>query len=275
MAATRTRPRRPPAPALLPLFAIAVVVATIAISRRRRRSHDAHADHRAVHRDRLRHGARHAARPPDRPRGALAMRVLVTAASRHGATREIASAIADGLARRGVDADARPADELTSVDGYDAFVIGSAVYVGHWLEPARDLVDEHAAHAGGGPGLAVQLRPARAARHLKPEGDPVDVAGIVETVGALDHRVFAGRLDRGCSGSARRRSPSRCAPPRATSATGRRSTPSPARSPAGSTTEPASRDARSGRPTARRRPRSRRPCTSPAARRCDGAGTSA
>ena len=73
------------------------------------------------------------------------MRALVTAASRHGATHEIATAIAAGLARRGVTAEARPAEELESLDGYDAYVIGSAVYVGRWLEPARGLVEAHAA----------------------------------------------------------------------------------------------------------------------------------
>ena len=31
---------------------------------------------------------------------------------------------------------------------------------------------------------------------LKPEGDPVDVAAVVETTQAVEHRVFAGRLDR-------------------------------------------------------------------------------
>jgi menaquinone-dependent protoporphyrinogen oxidase len=28
-------------------------------------------------------------------------------------------------------------------DGYDAAVIGSAMYGGHWIEPARELVERH------------------------------------------------------------------------------------------------------------------------------------
>ena len=48
------------------------------------------------------------------------MRVLVTAASRHGATHEIADAIASGLVRRGGAAVARPAEELRAAGGYDA-----------------------------------------------------------------------------------------------------------------------------------------------------------
>ena len=77
--------------------------------------------------------------------GRALMRALVTAASRHGATHEIADRDRGGPGRRGVEADARPAEELDTLDGYDAYVIGSAVYVGRWLEPARGLVETNAA----------------------------------------------------------------------------------------------------------------------------------
>ena len=124
------------------------------------------------------------------------MRVLVTAASRHGATHEIASAIAAGLASRGVDAEARPAEELGSLDGYDAFVIGSAVYVGRWLEPAQRLVEEHADMLAAAPVWLFSSGPLGPPDALKPEGDPVDVAALIEATAAAGHRVFAGRLDR-------------------------------------------------------------------------------
>ena len=58
------------------------------------------------------------------------MRVLVTAASRHDGTREIADAIASGLAQRGVDAEARPVEQIGTLDGFDAVVAGSAIYMG-------------------------------------------------------------------------------------------------------------------------------------------------
>lgn len=122
------------------------------------------------------------------------MRVLVSAASRHGATHEIAEAIASGLGRRGVAAEARAAEEDPALDGYDAYVIGSAVYVGRWLEPARELVD---GLAGGAPVWLFSSGPLGPPDALKPEGDPVDVAALVEASRAIDHRIFAGRLDRG------------------------------------------------------------------------------
>ncbi len=126
----------------------------------------------------------------------MTVRVLVTAASRHGATHEIATAIAAGLARRGVEVEARPAEEVESLDGYDACVIGSAVYVGHWLDPARELVETHAAALAGCPVWLFSSGPLGPPDKLKPEGDPVDVAGLIEASGAAEHRVFAGRLDR-------------------------------------------------------------------------------
>ena len=124
------------------------------------------------------------------------MHALVTAASRHGATHEIASAIAAGLARRGIEAEARPAEELETLDDYDAYVIGSAVYVGRWLDHARGLVETHAASLAERPVWLFSSGPLGPPDKLKPEGDPVDVAGLIETTDAVEHRTFAGRLDR-------------------------------------------------------------------------------
>jgi hypothetical protein len=36
----------------------------------------------------------------------------------------------------------------------------------------------------------------------KPEEDPVDVAPVLEATGARDHRIFAGKLDKGALGFA-------------------------------------------------------------------------
>ncbi|PFG40753.1 menaquinone-dependent protoporphyrinogen oxidase [Georgenia soli] len=120
------------------------------------------------------------------------MRILVTAASRHGATAGIAAALGDRLASLGHDVDLRPPEEVVDVGEAEAVVLGSAVYAGLWLKAAREAVDR----------LAPQLR-------LRPTwlfssgplGDPPvtgqepDVAGYVEATGALEHRTFPGALD--------------------------------------------------------------------------------
>ena len=66
------------------------------------------------------------------------MRVLVAAATKHGATGEIAQAIADTLRDQGLDPAVLEPERVDTIDGYDAVVLGSAVYAGHWLKPARD-----------------------------------------------------------------------------------------------------------------------------------------
>jgi menaquinone-dependent protoporphyrinogen oxidase len=128
------------------------------------------------------------------------VRVLVSAAGRHGATHEIAAAIADGLSRRGVEAEARPVEELAGLDGYDAYVIGSAVYVGRWLASAREFVEAHADLLAARPVWMFSSGPLGPPDALKPEGDPVDADDMVQAAGAVDHRVFAGRLDKSLLG---------------------------------------------------------------------------
>jgi menaquinone-dependent protoporphyrinogen oxidase len=69
------------------------------------------------------------------------MRVLVTAATKHGATGEIAQAIGEVLAEHGLDTTVLAPEQVDTVNDYDAVVPGSAVYAGHWLKPARELDD--------------------------------------------------------------------------------------------------------------------------------------
>ena len=70
-------------------------------------------------------------------------KVLVASASRHGATTEIADAIGDILRAQGLEVDVREMDAVDTVYPYDAYVLGSAVYIGSWLHSARDFIDEH------------------------------------------------------------------------------------------------------------------------------------
>ena len=68
------------------------------------------------------------------------MPVLVVYASKHGATREIAERVAQTMAAAGQQAQARPVMAAGDLTGYDAFVVGSAVYMGHWQKEAAEFV---------------------------------------------------------------------------------------------------------------------------------------
>jgi len=122
------------------------------------------------------------------------MTILVSAASKHGATAEIAEAIGRVLRDRGLAVDVRPAENVTMVEGYDAVVLGSAVYAGHWLEPARRLAHNEATALAMRPVWLFSSGPI--GDPPKPDEDPVDVAALIEGTGAREHRVFAGRLDK-------------------------------------------------------------------------------
>ncbi len=71
------------------------------------------------------------------------MRVLVAYATRHGDTTGIAEHIAATLAEQGLVADSAPVEEVTTLDGYDAVVLGGAAYLFHWLKPAVSFAKRH------------------------------------------------------------------------------------------------------------------------------------
>lgn len=122
------------------------------------------------------------------------MRVLVSAASKHGATHEIAEAIANGLAHRGVDALLRNPEEVTALDGFDAVVLGSAVYAGHWMRPARGFAERFEDELRTVPVWLFSSGPV-GAPHPKPETEPGDIAPLLESTGAVRHQPFCGRID--------------------------------------------------------------------------------
>ena len=126
------------------------------------------------------------------------MHVLVTAASRHGSTAEIAAAIRGHLVDRGLDASLLDPDRVTTLQPYDAVVLGSAVYAGRWTKPARELVERVADQWSECPVWLFSSGPV--GDPLKPDDDTVDVAATMETTGARDHVVLPGRVDRSLLG---------------------------------------------------------------------------
>jgi menaquinone-dependent protoporphyrinogen oxidase len=126
------------------------------------------------------------------------MKVLVSAASRHGATAEIARAIAETLTEAGLEAVALPPDAVTTLDGYDAAVLGSGVYVGRWMDTAKHLVERHTAALASRPVWLFSSGPI--GEPPKPAEDPADIAEIMDTTHALEHRLFAGKVDKAVLG---------------------------------------------------------------------------
>lgn len=122
------------------------------------------------------------------------MKILVSAASRHGATSEIAQRMADVFSATGIDVDVRPPEAVDGISKYDAVVLGSAVYAGHWLPSAKELVDREAEALAGRPVWLFSSGPI--GEPPKPDADPVEVEPIRQRIRAVEHRRFGGRLER-------------------------------------------------------------------------------
>ncbi|RMI14318.1 flavodoxin domain-containing protein [Cellulomonas triticagri] len=122
------------------------------------------------------------------------MRVLVTTASRHGGTREIGDAVAEVVAAAGHDVARVDPDDVEHVDGYDAVVLGSAVYAGRLAVALRDLVDRQTEQLAARPVYLFWSGPVGVPP--LPASEPDDVRTVAERVGARDVAVFSGRLRR-------------------------------------------------------------------------------
>ena len=71
------------------------------------------------------------------------MKVLVAYGSRHHATEQIAEAIGIALIDRGLMVDVRSVQDAGDINGYDVFIIGSAIYMGRWVKPVSAFVKSH------------------------------------------------------------------------------------------------------------------------------------
>ena len=122
------------------------------------------------------------------------MTVLIAVASKHGSTKGIAEAIADEMRSTGIDADVRDIVDVTDVNRYDAVVLGSAVYMGRWMQEAQRFVETHHEAIAAVPVWLFSSGPL-GADEPKPVGDPQGIDQIVAATRARGHRTFAGRLE--------------------------------------------------------------------------------
>lgn len=134
----------------------------------------------------------------------MAAKVLVTYATRHGATKGIAQAVGSVLHSCGHQVRVLPAGIVQSLDGYDAVVVGSAVYHDQWLWDARRLLRRLRGELrhrpvwlfSSGPLGGTPYGEERLQREVGLDAPvPPFLRRSVESIDLRGHAMFGGRLD--------------------------------------------------------------------------------
>lgn len=123
------------------------------------------------------------------------MRVLVVVGSRHGATQEIGDVVGEVLTEAGHEVVERDPDDFTGVAGFDAMVLGSAIYYGRWVPAVRELVERHAGALAAIPLWVFWSGPL--GTQGVPRGSVEGMDELMDRLRPRGHREFDGRLDRG------------------------------------------------------------------------------
>jgi menaquinone-dependent protoporphyrinogen oxidase len=128
----------------------------------------------------------------------MADRVLVAYASKYGATEGIAEKIGEILREEGLEVDVLQAKQVGDLTQYDAFVIGSAVYIGQWRKEASNFLKKNENLIAGKPVWLFSSGPLG-------EGDaielmegwqyPTQLQPVIDRIKPRDTTVFSGSAD--------------------------------------------------------------------------------
>ena len=132
-------------------------------------------------------------------------------ASRHGGTAGIANRIAEILQAEGVQVAVADAINKPDPSGFDAYVIGSGVYIGSWLKEATEFLERNQTTLATRPVWLFSSGPLPGSSKMTEADDAIAVAlgpeegpgsggrKKIETLSAAihprDHRVFLGAFD--------------------------------------------------------------------------------
>jgi menaquinone-dependent protoporphyrinogen oxidase len=127
------------------------------------------------------------------------MPVLVAYASRHGATAGIAARIAARLVDCGASVDLRSVDEVETLDGYDAVVLGAPVYDQAWPPEANAFVARNRAALAARPLWLFSVGAFGDTKRLigpLTHKDPKGIEELRAGIRAREYRVFQGVIDK-------------------------------------------------------------------------------
>ncbi|QES47063.1 flavodoxin [Streptomyces venezuelae] len=121
-------------------------------------------------------------------------RVLVAYGTKHGGTAGIAEQIGRTLSEDGLEAVVLPADGVRDVRGYDAVVLGGALYAGHWSGKAKRCAERNAESLRHRPVWLFSSGPLDRSAEERDIPPVPAVARQMQLIGAREHKTFGGSI---------------------------------------------------------------------------------
>ncbi|MGA8295552.1 MAG: flavodoxin domain-containing protein [Acidimicrobiales bacterium] len=129
------------------------------------------------------------------------MAILVTYGSTRGGTQGLAEMIGDELRKCGFEVDVSPASAVgRRLAGYDAVVVGGALYMGRWHKDARRFVKSHVLQLYERPTFFFSSGPLGSKAQASKIPPTRSVQRLMKRVATTRHATFGGRLDEGAHG---------------------------------------------------------------------------
>jgi menaquinone-dependent protoporphyrinogen oxidase len=122
-------------------------------------------------------------------------KVLVACASKMGSTAEIAEAVAERLVAAGLDMDRERVEDVRTVEGYRAVVLGSAVYMDRWRQEALTFLRRFDAELAEREVWLFQSGPLDDSAERREIALPKRVRAHADRIRIHGYATFGGRID--------------------------------------------------------------------------------
>lgn len=123
-------------------------------------------------------------------------KILVAYATRYGSTREVAEAAGTALREQGVDADVKPAKDVTALDGYGGVVLATPFYIGSMLKDATAFLERNRVALEVLPVALLALGPVQASDDMSEARKQLDGAlAKLEWLKPVAAEMFVGKYD--------------------------------------------------------------------------------
>jgi menaquinone-dependent protoporphyrinogen oxidase len=122
------------------------------------------------------------------------MSVLVAHGSKRGGTEGLANMVADALREEGYTLEVAPARGVRRLEGYEAVVVGGALYASRWHRDARRFVKRHARELQKRPTYLFSSGPLDDSATERDIPPVKGVQELIDKIGARGHVTFGGRL---------------------------------------------------------------------------------